>query len=45
MEEVTISKEEYEELKLDSRKYHALVGSGVDNWDGYDLAMQDFPDE
>lgn len=40
MEEmVTISKSEYESLKEDSEKLNALECLGVDNWCGYDDAM------
>ena len=38
-ETVTISKEEYESLLEDSNKLLALEGAGVDNWEGYDEAM------
>lgn len=27
-------------LEADSRRLRALYGAGVDNWDGYDYAMQ-----
>lgn len=40
METVTISKKAYEELLEDSRKLMALEGAGVDNWQGYDEAME-----
>lgn len=40
METVTISKEEYENLLEDQRILLALEGAGVDNWEGYDFAMQ-----
>lgn len=36
---VTISKDEYDQLKQDSAKLYALVRAGVDNWDGYDAAI------
>ena len=39
-ETVTISKEEYESLLEDSDKLLALEGAGVDNWSGYDEAME-----
>jgi hypothetical protein len=39
-ETVTISKEEYESLLEDSNKLLALEGAGVDNWEGYDEAME-----
>ena len=37
---ITISKEEYEELLKDSQFLDCLRGAGVDNWDGYDHAME-----
>jgi hypothetical protein len=39
-ETVTISKAEYESLLEDSNKLLALEGAGVDNWEGYDEAME-----
>jgi hypothetical protein len=39
-ETVTISKKEYEELVKDSEKLSALEAAGVDNWQGYDNAME-----
>lgn len=36
---MVISDEEYQELQLDSVKLQALMNAGVDNWDGYDFAM------
>ena len=39
-ETVTISKEEYESLLKDSEKLSALEAAGVDNWEGYDSAME-----
>ncbi len=37
---VTISRAEYEQLLADQAKLHALEGAGVDNWTGYDDAME-----
>lgn len=37
---VQITKEEYEELLAYRRKLWALEGAGVDNWEGYDYAME-----
>jgi len=37
---VTISTEEYESLLEASDKLLALEGAGVDNWEGYDCAME-----
>lgn len=39
-ENVTITKKEYDELNADQRKLNALENAGVDNWDGYDFAME-----
>lgn len=39
-ETITISKKEYESLLEDSKKLQALEGAGVDNWQGYDYAME-----
>lgn len=40
VETVTISREKYEALERDSDFLAALEGAGVDNWDGYDFAVQ-----
>ena len=37
---VTISKEEYESLKRDAEVLRALEGAGVDNWEGYEVALE-----
>ena len=37
---VTISKEEYESLKRDAEVLRALEGAGVDNWEGYEIALE-----
>jgi len=39
-ETVTISKKEYEELLEDQKMLNALQDAGVDNWEGYDYAME-----
>ena len=39
-ETITISKKEYEELLKDSQFLDCLQGAGVDNWQGYDDAVQ-----
>lgn len=41
-EMVTISKKEYESLLDDSFKLSCFEGAGVDNWCGYDYAMQEY---
>jgi hypothetical protein len=38
-ETVTISKKEYDALVNDQRKLDALEACGVDNWQGWDEAM------
>lgn len=38
--EVTISKEEYDSLILDSLLLECLENCGVDNWDGWDCAVE-----
>ena len=38
--EVTISREEYEQLQNDSALLNALMSVGVDNWDGWDQAHE-----
>ena len=43
-ETVTISKKEYEELLKDQRILDALRAVGVDNWDGWDDAMDIYHD-
>lgn len=41
MEEmITITKKEYDELKHSANKLSALEGAGVDNWEGWDSAME-----
>jgi hypothetical protein len=37
---VTLPLESYESLVKDSRKLSALEAAGVDNWEGYDIAME-----
>ena len=37
---ITISKKEYEELLEDQKLLQALQGAGVDNWSGYDFAIE-----
>ena len=39
-ETVTISKKEYDELLDHQLKLFCLKDAGVDNWDGYELALQ-----
>lgn len=42
---VTITEEEYEDLLKDQRKLIALEAGGVDNWEGYDWAMETLEEE
>jgi len=37
---ITISKEEYEELLKDQKLLQCLQAAGVNNWDGYDYAIE-----
>lgn len=37
---VTITKEEYEDLLDDHKFLQALYDAGVDNWQGYDFAVE-----
>ena len=39
-ETVTITKEAYESLLEDSKRLLALESAGVDNWQGFDYAME-----
>lgn len=39
VELVTITRDEYNKLQADSVKLDALEAAGVDNWDGYEIAM------
>jgi hypothetical protein len=39
---VLIRKKEYEELLERSRKLSCLEATGVDNWEGYSIAMEEF---
>lgn len=39
---VTISKQEYDKLVEDSNFLECLQQAGVDNWDGYNFAREEF---
>ncbi len=39
---VTLSQEEYDELKRDQDWLRCLEGAGVDNWDGIEYAQESF---
>ena len=45
MEKVTITKNAFDTLWESQYKLWALEGAGVDNWCGYDDAMQSMEDE
>ena len=42
---ITISITEYEELSRDARKFECLEAMGVDNWCGWDDAMEMYNEE
>lgn len=48
MDTIEITKKEYDELVKDQTFLNCLIGAGVDNWDGYDHAIEsyqeDYPD-
>ena len=41
----TISTKVYENLLQDQRVLNALFTAGVDNWEGYEMAMDTLPEE
>lgn len=44
-EMIEISKDEYKQLIKDQQFLEALKGAGVDNWEGYDYALELLDDE
>ena len=42
---ITISVEHYDEILDDVRFLNALRAAGVDNWDGYDYALEIYNEE
>ncbi len=42
---ITISKDEYLSLKVDSERLRRLENGGVDNWDNYEDALNENEDE
>lgn len=40
MAKIEIEKEEYDQLIQDQKILRALEGGGVDNWEGYESAME-----
>jgi hypothetical protein len=39
---VTITKAEYDKLVADANFLECLEGAGVDNWEGWDFAREEF---
>jgi len=37
---ITISTDEYEILLYNTKLLHALEAAGVDNWEGYEIALE-----
>lgn len=42
MNTIAIPADEYEELVSDSKFLQALRNAGVDNWEGYEFAIDEF---
>lgn len=42
---IVITREEYDSLKNDERKLICLENAGVNNWDGFSIAMEAFHGE
>ena len=42
MSKIELTRKEYLELKDAADKLRLLEGTGVDNWEGYDIALGDF---
>jgi hypothetical protein len=45
MDEITLSKDEYERMLSEIDFLECLRACGVDNWNGYDYAVEMFNDE
>lgn len=43
--QVTLSSEEYESLLQDRKTLYALHAAGVDNWEGYEMALDELESE
>lgn len=41
-EMITITKAEYDELQDDAMLLNCLRNAGVDNWDGWDFAIEEY---
>ncbi len=44
-EEITIPREEYESLIKDQLMLRALEAAGVDNWSGFDYALESLEED
>lgn len=44
-ETVSVEKKEYERLKDNAKFLQALQNAGVDNWEGYDFAIELYGEE
>lgn len=44
-DQILIDQDLYDSLLEDSKMLNALEGAGVDNWSGYDYAMELFKEE
>lgn len=44
-EQITIDKEEYDELVADQKFLSALMAAGVDNWEGFEQAQDSLENE
>lgn len=44
-ETITITKKEHESLMRSERKLMYLEGAGVDNWEGFDIAMEQMAED
>lgn len=42
---LTVTEDEYKQLKRDQKKLRLLEAAGVDNWEGYDCALESLEDE
>lgn len=45
MKKITISREEYDRLLCDSAFLARLEAAGVDNWEGYEMALEEEEEE
>lgn len=45
LEKVTITVQEYRQLLKQELMLECILGAGVDNWQGYSFAMEEFREE